>query len=43
MWMPYRLTYILDIPPASGNKYVPVKLEVVATMIAEDPRCALVA
>ena len=36
-----RLTYILDVSPASGNKSVPVGLVVVATM--EDPQCVVVA
>ena len=36
-----RLTYILDISPASGNKYVPVGLAAVAA--TEDPQCVVVA
>ena len=36
-----RLTYILDISPASGNKSVPVGLTAVAA--TEDPQCAVVA
>ena len=35
-----RLTYILDISPASGNKSVPVRLA--ATVLVEDPCCAAV-
>jgi hypothetical protein len=35
-----RLTYILDISPASGNKSVPIGLAAAAT---EDPQCAVVA
>jgi hypothetical protein len=34
-----RLTYILDISPASGNKSVLVGLAAAAT-VAEDPWCA---
>ena len=33
-----RLTYILDISPASGNKSVPIGLAAI-----EDPPCAVVA
>ena len=36
-----RLTYILDISPASGNKSMPVGLAAVAAV--EDPWCAVVA
>jgi hypothetical protein len=38
--MPYRLT-IYWISPTSGNKSVPIGL--VAAVVAEDPRCAMVA
>ena len=37
-----RLTYILDVSPASGNKSVPVGLAA-ATTAMEDPQCAVVA
>ena len=36
-----RLTYILDVSPASGNKSVPVGFAAAAA--AEDPRCVVVA
>ena len=36
-----RLTYILDVSPASGNKSMPIRLAAVAAM--EDPQCAMVA
>jgi hypothetical protein len=36
-----RLTYILDVSPASGNKSVPIGLA--AAVAAKDPRCAMVA
>jgi hypothetical protein len=36
-----RLTYILDISPASGNKFVPVGLAAAAAA-REDPQCAVV-
>ena len=35
------LTYILDVSPTSGNKYVPIGLA--AVVAAEDPRCVVVA
>ena len=38
-----RLTYILDISPASGNKSVPIGLVTVAAVVTEDPQCAVVA
>ena len=38
-----RLTYILDICPASGNKSVPIGLVTVAATVTEDPQCAVVA
>jgi hypothetical protein len=41
-----RLTYILDISlsPASGNKYVPIRLVTLVVAAAmEDPQCAMVA
>ena len=39
-----RLTYILDVSPASGNKFVPVGLAAAAVAAAtEDPHCAIVA
>jgi hypothetical protein len=37
------LIYILDISPASGNKYVLVGLAVAATVVMEDLECAVVA
>ena len=38
-----RLTYILDIASASGNKFMSVGLATVATATTEDPLCAVVA
>ena len=38
-----RLTYILDISPASGNKFVPVGLATAAAAVTKDPQCAVVA
>jgi hypothetical protein len=37
-----RLTYVLDISPASGNKSVSIGI-VVAVAATEDPWCAVVA
>ena len=38
-----RLTYILDVSPASGNKFVPVGLATVVVVATEVPQCAVVA
>jgi hypothetical protein len=38
-----RLTYILDIFPASGNKSMPVGLMAATVLATEDPQCAVVA
>jgi hypothetical protein len=37
-----RLTYILDISPTSGNKFVPVGLAAAAAAM-KDPQCAVMA
>ena len=38
-----RLTYILDISLASGNKSMPVGLATTMVAATEDPRCVVVA
>ena len=38
-----RLTYILDVSPASGNKSVPIGLAAAVATATEDPQCAMVA
>ena len=38
-----RLTYILDVSPTSGNKYVPIRLATAVAVVMEDLQCAMVA